>query len=121
MLLLEYERQIIKLKDGARTRRSIYKLKTLQPSTDINYEFEAFQQNFNMNLTLDNPVSAPYIIQKGNISWIDTPYLSGEDKIASSLEQYRHCIYTGFVNGNPKSIGVADGCDQAGMVIINQN
>ena len=117
----EIEQQTLKL-NNIRTRRNINKARDQQPPMDINYEFEAFQQDFNINLTLDSTFSSPYIIQKGNVSWIDTPYLSNADeKSTVSQKRHRSCIYTGAVNGEPDSIGVADICHHTGMVISHPN
>lgn len=79
---------------------------------NLNFEFEAFQQSFQMNLTLDRSFSHPYIIQKGNISWIDTPYISEDIKTnaSSGFRAKKQCVYTGVINKDQYSVGVFNNC-----------
>jgi len=114
----DWEEEIITLLPShqglVRTRRNVASFTTSIDSQDIETQLHAFKELFHLNFTLDSSYISPYlIVQKGNSSWINTLY---SNKTSDFNE--KTCIFTGYVNNNPKFIGSANLCEPDGMVIL---
>lgn len=130
-IFLGFERQVIHLEhthfnsEKLRNRRSTNynnESHTNLPK-EFYYNLEAFKQTFLLNFTLDSSFISPYlIVQKENISWIESPYFSALRPSNSSFyARANSCLYTGTVNKEDfaTTAGVANLCTSNGMVSLD--
>lgn len=97
--------------EHGRKKRSnnIYDLKNKTGTTpdSIYMELTAFEQEFHLDFLVDNSFISPYlIVQKGNISWLES-YSSG---VSDSDSSTSGCIYTGTVHKQSDAPAVANLC-----------
>lgn len=83
--------------------------------TEFYYKLEAFKNVYKLNFTLESSLISPYlIVQKGNYSWIDSPFRSTN----MHRDEARSCYYTGIVNADKTSVATANLCASKGLVCI---